>query len=148
MSARKLQHYFEAHRVRVLTNQPLHDIFGNRDLLGRISKWVMKLLEHIIDFEKEAPLNLKISLQTIQNQYLHRRPSTWITLVGILWQSLGNVGAGALAILISPSWIKLRYAMRLQFTKETEKCTKNIAKYKALLLGSGSNAQWEFKVAS
>jgi hypothetical protein len=27
MSARKLQHYFEAHRVRVLTNQPLNDIF-------------------------------------------------------------------------------------------------------------------------
>jgi hypothetical protein len=27
MSARKLQHYFEAHRVRVLMNQPLNDIF-------------------------------------------------------------------------------------------------------------------------
>jgi hypothetical protein len=31
MSARKLQHYFEAHRVRVLTNQPLNDIFKNYD---------------------------------------------------------------------------------------------------------------------
>jgi hypothetical protein len=31
MSARKLCHYFEAHRVRVLMNQPLNDIFGNRD---------------------------------------------------------------------------------------------------------------------
>jgi hypothetical protein len=31
MSIRKLRHYFEAHRVRVLMNQPLYDIFGNMD---------------------------------------------------------------------------------------------------------------------
>jgi hypothetical protein len=31
MSARKLCHYFEAHRVRILMSQPLNDIFGNRD---------------------------------------------------------------------------------------------------------------------
>jgi hypothetical protein len=29
MSARKLRHYFEAHRVKVLTNQSLNDIFKN-----------------------------------------------------------------------------------------------------------------------
>jgi DNA polymerase II small subunit/DNA polymerase delta subunit B len=34
MSARKLQHYFEAHRVKVLTNQPLNNIFKNRDSSG------------------------------------------------------------------------------------------------------------------
>jgi hypothetical protein len=37
-SARKLRHYFESHTIRVLTNQPLNDIFGNRDDSGRISK--------------------------------------------------------------------------------------------------------------
>jgi hypothetical protein len=50
MSARKLRHYFEAHRVRVLTNHPLKDIFRNRDCSGRIEKWVMELSEHVIDF--------------------------------------------------------------------------------------------------
>jgi hypothetical protein len=38
MSARKFPHYFEVHRVRVLMNQPLNDIFGIRDSFGRISK--------------------------------------------------------------------------------------------------------------
>jgi hypothetical protein len=52
MSARKLHHYFEAHRVRVITNQPLNDIFGNRDSSDRIRKWAMELSEHVIDFEK------------------------------------------------------------------------------------------------
>jgi hypothetical protein len=36
MSARKLHHYFEAHTIKVLTNQPLNDIFGNRDNSDRI----------------------------------------------------------------------------------------------------------------
>jgi hypothetical protein len=48
MSARKLQHYFEAHRVRVLTNQPLNDIFENHDSSGRIGKWAMELSEHVL----------------------------------------------------------------------------------------------------
>jgi hypothetical protein len=50
MSPRKLQHYFKAHRVRVLMNQPLSNIFGNFDSSGGIGKWAMELLEHVIDF--------------------------------------------------------------------------------------------------
>jgi hypothetical protein len=38
MSACKLRHYFDAHTIKVLTNQPLNDIFGNRDSSERISK--------------------------------------------------------------------------------------------------------------
>jgi hypothetical protein len=52
MSACKLRHYFEAHTIKVLTNQPLNDIFGNRDSSGRISKWATELSEHVVDFKK------------------------------------------------------------------------------------------------
>jgi hypothetical protein len=38
MSTKKLHHYLETHTIRVLTNQPLNDIFGNRDSSGQISK--------------------------------------------------------------------------------------------------------------
>jgi hypothetical protein len=31
MAARKLRHYFEGHRIRVITNQPLNDLFANRE---------------------------------------------------------------------------------------------------------------------
>ena len=31
MSARKLRHYFEAHKIIVVTDQPLHDLFNNRE---------------------------------------------------------------------------------------------------------------------
>jgi hypothetical protein len=38
MSARNLWHYIEVHTIRVLTDQPLHDIFRHRDSFRRISK--------------------------------------------------------------------------------------------------------------
>jgi ribonuclease HI len=44
--------------------------------------------------------------------------------------SRGTFGAGAAAILISPSKIKTCYAARLEFN-----CTNNIAEYEALILG-------------
>jgi hypothetical protein len=52
MSARKLRRYFDAHTIKVLTNQPLNDIFSNRDSPGRINKWAMKLSYHVVDFKK------------------------------------------------------------------------------------------------
>jgi hypothetical protein len=52
MSAWKLHHYFEVHTIRILTNQPLNDIFGNIDSFIRISKWTMELSEHVVKFEK------------------------------------------------------------------------------------------------
>jgi ribonuclease HI len=44
-------------------------------------------------------------------------------------------GAGAAAILTSPSGVRLRYAARLRFTAEADKCSNNIAEYEAVLLG-------------
>jgi hypothetical protein len=60
ISARKLWHYFEAHTIKVLTNQPLNDIFDNRDSSGRMSKWAMKLSENIVDFEKHSAIKTQV----------------------------------------------------------------------------------------
>jgi hypothetical protein len=57
MSARKLCHYFRAHTIKVLTNQLLNDIFGNRDSSGRINKWAMELTEYVVNFEKRSAIN-------------------------------------------------------------------------------------------
>jgi hypothetical protein len=60
MSSRKLRHYFEAHIIKVLTNQPLNDIFGNRDSSKKISKWAMELSEYVIDFEKRSAIKSQV----------------------------------------------------------------------------------------
>jgi hypothetical protein len=60
MSNQKLCHYFEAHRVRVLNNQPVNDFFGNMDSSGRIGKWAMELSEQVIDFKKRSAIKLQV----------------------------------------------------------------------------------------
>jgi ribonuclease HI len=58
--------------------------------------------------------------------------SPWLICYDGAWVA---VGARAAAILKSPSVIKLRYAVGLQFNSEADKCTNNIAEYEAILLG-------------
>jgi ribonuclease HI len=58
--------------------------------------------------------------------------SAWLIYCDGAW---GAVGARAVAILTSPSGIKLRYAARLQFNSEADKFTNNIVEYEAILLG-------------
>ena len=44
MVTRKLLHYFTDHEVVVVTSYPLKDIIRNRDAVGRISKWALKIM--------------------------------------------------------------------------------------------------------
>jgi hypothetical protein len=39
MAARKLIHYFEGNKIRVIMNQPLNDLFTNKEASTRIVKW-------------------------------------------------------------------------------------------------------------
>jgi hypothetical protein len=56
MATRKLRHYFEAHKVTVLTDQPLNDLFINKEDSSRIAKWATELSEHTIDFAKRSAI--------------------------------------------------------------------------------------------
>jgi ribonuclease HI len=138
MNARKLRHYFKAHTVKVLTNQPLGDIFGNRDSSERINKWAMELSEYVVDLEKHSAIKSQV-LANFVTEWTEPGSRTegelpespWLVYCNGAW---GAVGAGVAAILISSSEIKLRYTARLQFSSEADKCTNNIAEYKAILL--------------
>jgi hypothetical protein len=117
MRVQKLRHYFEAHTIKVLTNQSLNEIFGNRDTSGRISKWAMELLEHVVEFEKSSAIKSLILADFIvewtELGSATEGPITespWLVYCDGAWRA---VGARVVAILISPSGIRLRYAARL-----------------------------------
>jgi hypothetical protein len=117
MSAKKLWHYFEAYRVRVLINQSMNDIFRNWDSSGRIGKWSMKLSEHVVDFEKRSAIKSQVIVDFIAD-WMEPSSYTEGTMVDTSWQVYYNgawrvSGARAAAILKSHSGIKLRYAARL-----------------------------------
>jgi hypothetical protein len=138
MSARKLRHYFDAHTIRILTNQSLNDIFSNRDSPGRISKWAMELSEHVVEFKMRSVIKSQI-LPDFVAKWMEPGSATegevpkspWMVYYNGAW---GATLAGAATILISPSGIKLRYTARLQFNSEADKCANNIAEYKTILL--------------
>jgi hypothetical protein len=139
MSARKIRHYFEAHTIRVLTDQPLHDIFGNRDSSRRIGKWSTKLSEYVVDLEKCSAIKSQIFADFMAGWTEPRsqadnstQESPWLVHCD---GACGSTVAGAAAILVSPSRIKLCYAVRLHFTSETDKCTNNIVEYEVILPG-------------
>ena len=50
MATWKLLHYFTDHEVMVVTSYPLEDILCNRDAVGWISKWALKLMGHDIRY--------------------------------------------------------------------------------------------------
>jgi hypothetical protein len=60
MATRKLRHYFEAHKVTVLTDQPLNDLFINKEASSRIAKWATELSEHTIDFGKRSAIKSQV----------------------------------------------------------------------------------------
>jgi hypothetical protein len=60
MTTRKLRHYFEAHKVMVLTNQPLNDLFINKEASSRIAKWATELSEYTIDFRKMSAIKSQV----------------------------------------------------------------------------------------
>jgi hypothetical protein len=98
-------------------NQPLNDIFRNRDSSGRIGKWATEVLEHVIDFEKRSAIKSQVLANFIADC---TEPSTYTkgTVTATLWQVYCDgtwrvSRARATTILKSPSGIKLKYATRL-----------------------------------
>jgi hypothetical protein len=44
MTKRKLQHYFDAHPITVVSKYPLGEVIQNPEAEGRIAKWVLELM--------------------------------------------------------------------------------------------------------
>jgi ribonuclease HI len=134
MASRKLQHYFQSHHIIVPSSQPLKDIIRNREATGRVTKWAAELNEFTIDFVHRSSIQSQALADFIADWTLGAQEEgnttdteAWTVFCDGSW---GTFGAGAAAILISPSKIKTCYAAILEFN-----CTNNIEEYEALLLG-------------
>jgi hypothetical protein len=57
ITSRKLHHYFDEHKIIVVTDFPLGDILRNRDASGRISKSAVELGALNIEFTPRKAIN-------------------------------------------------------------------------------------------
>jgi ribonuclease HI len=134
MASRKLRHYFQAYHIIVPSSQPLKDIMRNREVTGRIGKWVAELNEFTIDYVHRSSIQSQALADFIADwtpgaheEEISKDKEAWIVFYDGSW---GTFGVGAAAVLVAPSKVKTCYAAKLDFS-----CTNNIAEYEALLLG-------------
>nr|GEU95938.1 reverse transcriptase domain-containing protein [Tanacetum cinerariifolium] len=59
-AARKLQRYFQAHSIQVLSDKPIKQILAKPEKSSRIAKWIIELGEHGIEFSGRNSIKGKI----------------------------------------------------------------------------------------
>lgn len=60
MTSRKLRHYFQAHRVTVVSSFPLGEVVRNKDVVGRIAKWVVELSQFDVHFVPRTAIKSQV----------------------------------------------------------------------------------------
>jgi ribonuclease HI len=138
MASRKPRHYFEAFKVWVTSNRGLGELFRNPEASARIAKWAAELFGYHITLEPRTTIKSQVLadfiVDWIEPAWLQEESpeKVWTIHYDGAWC---HVGAGAAAIITSPAGVKYRYAARLSFALEFDRCTNNIAEYEAVILG-------------
>jgi hypothetical protein len=145
----KLRHYFQAHKIVMVTSYPLRAILCNSNATGNIAKWAVELAIFQLDFQPR---------HTIKSQVLADFIAEWTptpsvpggpdngsdpplpearapVFTGPHWtlffnRSARNKKARAGVVLIDPNGEQVKYMVLLDF-----EATNNIAEYEALIFG-------------
>ncbi|GKF18835.1 reverse transcriptase domain-containing protein, partial [Tanacetum coccineum] len=138
---RRLRRYFEAHPVKVITDQLIKHILSKTEASGMLEKYVVELGAYNItfmprnavkgqvlaDFLSEAPEGEKAESYFRMPKVPLERDNieSWTLLTD---GASNPKGSGAGLVLIRPSGVEYTYALRLTFPS-----TNNDAEYEALL---------------
>jgi hypothetical protein len=149
VASRKLRHYFQAHRLVVVTSFPLRAILHNSNTTGNIAKWAAELTEFQLDFQPRHAVKSHVLANFIvewtppssaprgldpDSNPTHAEPRVpvftephWTLFFdGSARQQCGGAGV----VLIDPSGDQVKYMVHLEF-----KATNNMAEYEALIFG-------------
>jgi ribonuclease HI len=149
VASRKLHHYFQAHKVVVVTSFPLRAILYNPSATGNIAKWAAELVEFQLDFQPHHAIKSQVLADFIvewtpppctpggldpapdpisaeRRGPIFTEPHWTLFLDG----SARQQSAGAGVVLADPGGNQLQYVVRLEF-----KATNNMAEYEALIFG-------------
>jgi hypothetical protein len=132
ITSRKLRHYFDEHKITMVTNFSLGDILHNSDAIGLISKWAVELGALNIEFTPHRAIKSHALADFIAKWTKIQQPMNDATLNH--WKmyfdgSLKLDGAAA-GVLISPDEKQLKYILQILWP-----ATNNEAKYEALIHG-------------
>ncbi|XP_017239352.2 uncharacterized protein LOC108212130 [Daucus carota subsp. sativus] len=142
MTSTKLRHYFETHRIHVLTNFPLRTVLSKPELTGRMAKWAIQLSTYDIIYEPRTAIKSQAladfvadfspKQMTLAEEELKQFTTCHDTQAWILYTdgASNSYGTGLGFVLKSPQGDNLAYAICCDF-----KATNNEAEYEALIVG-------------
>jgi hypothetical protein len=133
LTSRKLHHYFDDHKVIVVTGFPIGDILHNKEAVGRIAKWVCELGAHDIEFRPRTAIKTQALVDFVSEwteQQVPDNPETAEVWKMYFDGSLELQGAGAGILFIAPGGEQLKYALQLLFS-----ASNNATEYEALIHG-------------
>jgi hypothetical protein len=131
--SRKLRHYFQSNKIKVVSSFPLGEILRSRDTMGRIVKWSIELGEFDLEFCPRQAIKSQILTDFVsewtetQQPSPAEKPEHWKMYID---GSLNLEGANAGVIFISPQGNHLKYVLRIHY-----KASNNGAEYEALIHG-------------
>ncbi|GAV58457.1 RVT_3 domain-containing protein [Cephalotus follicularis] len=136
IATRKLNPYFQAHTIKVLTDKPFRQVLAKPDTLERLIKWSVELGEYNVKFEARPVIKSQVLFDFVGDNTLTKcmeeDPSE---IEKGLWKlsidgSSCNSGYGAGFVLTSSDGWTLEYALRFRF-----KATNNEVEWEALIVG-------------
>jgi ribonuclease HI len=133
LTARKLRHYFDDHKVIVVTGFPIGDILHHKEAIGQIAKWAYELGSHDIEFRPRTAIKTQALVDFISEWTEQQVPEN--PEAAEVWRmyfdgSLKLQGAGARILFIAPGGEHLKYALQLLFP-----ASNNAAGYESLIHG-------------
>jgi ribonuclease HI len=133
LTAHKLRHYFDDHKVIVVTGFLIGDILHNKKAIRRIAKCVCELGAHGIEFRSRTAVKTQALVDFVSEWTEHQVPDN--PEATEVWRmyfdgSLKLQGAGAGILFIAPGGEQLKYALQLLLP-----ASNNAAEYEALIHG-------------
>jgi hypothetical protein len=131
--SRKFRHYFQSHKIKVISSFPLGEILRSHDTTRRIVKWSVELGEFELEFCPRQAIKSQILADFVsectetQQPPMTEKPEHWKMYFD---GSLNLKGAGAGVLYISPQGDHLKYVLQIHY-----KASNNGAEYKALIHG-------------
>ncbi|GJV73641.1 reverse transcriptase domain-containing protein [Tanacetum coccineum] len=140
---RRLRRYFEAHPVKVITDQPIRNILSRTEVSGKLAKYAVEIGTYKISFIPRNAVKGQVLADFLsdapdgerEDEYFQSPevpPEIDDTETWTLYTdgAASSKGSGAGLILTGPSGVEYAYALRLTFAS-----TNNEAEYEALLAG-------------
>ncbi|VFQ79595.1 unnamed protein product [Cuscuta campestris] len=136
-TAKRLTPYFQAHRIVVLTNEPLASLTRSLAASARMTKWAVFISQYNVEFRPRpsikgqalADFQVECTAREMTRAQVETRVEKdwWVMSID---GSSGSRSCGAGIVLITPEKFRIYYAIRFQF-----RVSNNEAEYEALING-------------